>query len=250
MGRSALRPTSSGTKCSLASRCGMSRPMVADKRERPDASWSFAQRHAAALFDLSGAVGLVTGGSRGIGRGMAFALAQAGADVMITARNEDDLKATCAEIESVTGRRALYTVGDVSDREYLQATVDKCERELGGLDILVPNAGISAGAPAEDMSEADFQSVMDVNFMAVFALCQVAHPLLKRGGRGKVLTIGSEYSIYGSKNTIGYSSSKHAILGLTKSLAIGWAKDHIQVNCVIPGWIYTDLAGGAIDHGE
>ena len=108
------------------------------------------------------------------------------------------------------------------------------ERELGRLDILIPNAGISAGAPAEEMTEEAFSSVMDVNFNSVFALCQLAHPLLKRGGRGKILTIGSEYSIYGSRNTVGYSSSKHAILGLTKSLAIGWAKDRIQVNCVIP----------------
>ena len=107
--------------------------------------------------------------------------------------------------------------------------MDFCEAKLGGLDILVPNAGISAGAAPQDMSEADFNAVMDVNFMSVFALCQVAHPLLKKGGRGKILTIGSEYSIYGSANTIGYSSSKHAILGLTKSLAISWARDHIQV---------------------
>ena len=107
--------------------------------------------------------------------------------------------------------------------------MDFCEAKLGGLDILVPNAGISAGAAPQDMSEADFNAVMDVNFMSVFALCQVAHPLLKKGGRGKVLTVGSEYSIYGSANTIGYSSSKHAILGLTKSLAVSWARDHIQV---------------------
>jgi NAD(P)-dependent dehydrogenase (short-subunit alcohol dehydrogenase family) len=89
--------------------------------------------------------------------------------------------------------------------------------------------------------------MMDISFSSVFALCQYAYPLLKSGGRGKILTIGSEYSLHGAARMVNYASSKHAVIGMTKSLAVGWAKDNIQVNCVIPGWIHTDLAGPAID---
>ena len=210
-------------------------------------SWSFDNKNHTQLFDLTGTVAIVTGGSRGIGRGMALALAQAGASVVIASRAVDKMKEVVDVIKSY-GQDAIYISCDVQSKEDLKKLIDETNKKFGRLDVLVPNAGISAGGPAEELSHENFDKVMDVNFNSVFYLCQYAYPLLKANGGGKILTIGSEYSLHGSMRGINYASAKHAIVGLTKSLAVSWAKDKIQVNCVIPGWIHSDLAGPAIDH--
>jgi 2-deoxy-D-gluconate 3-dehydrogenase len=198
---------------------------------------------ARSLFDLSGTTALVTGGNGGIGKGIAVGLADAGASVVIAARNEAKTASTVAEIEE-RGGRAVGLGCDVKERADLEAAVARCESEFGGLDILVNNAGIARGGPAETISEEDWQLVLSTNLTSMLQCSQIAHPLLKRGGRGKVINIGSEYSLFGSPRAVAYSASKGGVVQLTKSLAVSWARDGIQVNAIVPGWITTEMTAG------
>jgi 2-deoxy-D-gluconate 3-dehydrogenase len=198
---------------------------------------------ARAMFDLSGTVALVTGGNGGIGQGIADGLADAGASVVIAARNEEKTAAAVAAIEA-RGGSAVGVACDVNERADLEAAVARCESEYGRLDILVNNAGMGRGGPAETIAEADWQITIDTNLSAMLWGSQIAYPLLKAGGRGKVINIASEYSLFGSARALAYSASKGGVVQLTKSMAVGWAKDGIQVNAIVPGWITTDMTAG------
>ncbi|MDA0353033.1 MAG: glucose 1-dehydrogenase [Chloroflexi bacterium] len=202
---------------------------------------------ARALFDLSGTVALVTGGNGGIGQGIADGLAEAGASVVIAARNEAKTAAAVAAIQSRGGAATGITC-DVNVRADLEAAVARCESEYGRLDILVNNAGVARGGQAQSISEADWQLVIDTNLSSLLWAAQVAYPLLKSGGRGKVINIASEYSLFGSGRGIAYPSSKGGVVQLTKSLAVGWAVDGIQVNAIVPGWITTDMTAPVKDN--
>lgn len=175
----------------------------------------------------------------GIGKGIVMGLAASGADIVIAARDEKAMQGVVDEIRSTYGRKVVAVRCDVLVKSDLQAAVQKCKDEFGHLDILVPNSGIGSnagGKEAQDMSEETFDMTMNTNFRSVFLLCQMAFPLLKDSTfGGKIITIGSEYSIHGSPKGANYASAKHAIVGMTKSLAVGWAKYNIQVNCLIPG---------------
>jgi len=202
---------------------------------------------ARAIFDLSGTVALVTGGNGGIGQGIADGLADAGASVVIAARNEAKTAAAVAAIQS-RGGTATGIACDVNVRADLEAAVARCESEYGRLDILVNNAGVARGGQAQSISEADWQLVIDTNLSSLLWAAQVAYPLLKSGGRGKVINIASEYSLFGSGRGIAYPSSKGGVVQLTKSLAVGWAVDGIQVNAIVPGWITTDMTAPVKDN--
>ena len=194
-------------------------------------------------FDLSGKVAIVTGGNGGIGLGIALALARSGADVVIAARNPEKNARASAEIESL-GRRCLALACDVDDRAQIDDTVDRTQRELGSVDILVNNAGIARGAPPEALDDATWLEVIQTNLTSVFQFSRAVHPAFKERGAGKIINIGSEYSIFGSATVVPYSASKGGVVQLTKSLAVAWAGDNIQVNCIIPGWITTDMTAG------
>lgn len=190
-------------------------------------------------FDLSGRVALVTGGNRGIGRGIAMGLAGAGAAVVVAARDQQRTRDTVAEIEALGGA-AVAARCDVQRRDDIEAAVERCREEYGHLDVLVNNAGISGGGPPERIDEETWDQVLDTNLRAVFQCCQAAYPLLHDGG-GKVINIGSEYALFGSPFVTPYAVSKGGVLQLTKSLAIAWARHDIQVNAIVPGWISTDM---------
>jgi len=196
-------------------------------------------------FDLSGAVALVTGGNGGIGRGIALGLARAGADIVIAARNMAKTAAVQQEIEAL-GRRCLAVACDVAQRAEVDAAVQAALDAWGKLTIAVANAGIGIRGAPEAVSEADWRQVLGVNLDGVFFTAQAAYPALKANGGGKVITIGSEYSLFGSPLVTSYSASKGGVVQLTKSLAVAWARDNIQVNCIIPGWIRTDLTAGVM----
>jgi 2-deoxy-D-gluconate 3-dehydrogenase len=195
------------------------------------------------LFDLNGRVALVTGGNGGIGRGIALGLAQAGASIVIAARNDAKNAAAVEELHAL-GRRAIAVACDVQDRAQIAAAIEATEAEFGRLDILVNNAGIGGGGRPEEIPMETWERVLGTNLTAMFEASQLAFPLLKASGHGKIINIASEYSLFGSARAIPYSASKGGVVQLTKSLAAAWAPDQIQVNAIVPGWITTDLTQG------
>jgi len=192
-------------------------------------------------FDLKGKVALVTGGNGGIGLGIAKGLARAGADVAIAGRNPDK---NAAAVKALGGR-SIGVAADVNDAAAVKRMVADTVKAFGGLDILVANAGINIRKPPQDYSAEEWRQVVDTNLNSVFACCQAAYPEMKRRGGGKIVTIGSMTSIFGLALGSAYASTKGAVVQLSKSLAIAWAKDNIQVNSILPGWIDTDLTRGA-----
>lgn len=192
------------------------------------------------LFDLGGRVALVTGGNGGIGRGIALGLAQAGADLVILGRDEAKNSAVVEELRAL-GRRAVGVACDVRERAQIEAAFAAAESEYGRLDILVNNAGIAGGGPPEKIADETWAAVVETNLTATFQACQAAYPFLKASGRGKVINLGSEYSLFGGPNVLPYAASKGGVVQLTKSLAVAWARDGIQVNSLVPGWIRTEM---------
>jgi 2-deoxy-D-gluconate 3-dehydrogenase len=192
------------------------------------------------IFDLAGKAAVVTGGNGGIGRAIALGLARAGADIAVVARNEQKTARTVDEIRN-TGRRCIGIKCDVTDRQDIDRAVDETNREFGRLDILVNNAGTSASASPQSMTEEQWDDVLDTNLKAAFLFAQAAYPEFRRVGGGKIINIGSMMAIFGDKSSAVYSVSKGGVVQLTKSLAIAWAPDNVQVNAICPGWFLTDL---------
>jgi 2-deoxy-D-gluconate 3-dehydrogenase len=196
------------------------------------------------LFDLRGKVAVVTGGNGGIGLGIARGLAQAGAQVALAGRNEDKTTAALADLEAM-GAAALGVQVDVTDTAQVQRMVAQTVERFGGLDILVANAGTNIRKSPEHYSMDEWHRIVDTNLTSAFACCQAVYPeMLKRGG-GKIVTIGSMASIFGFDVATVYAATKGAMVQMTRSLGSAWAKDNIQVNCILPGWIDTDLTRGA-----
>jgi 2-deoxy-D-gluconate 3-dehydrogenase len=192
------------------------------------------------LFDLTGRVALVTGGNGGIGLGMARGLAEAGAAIAIAGRNQAKSEAAAAELTKL-GAKTAVVAGDVADEAQCRKLVDETVARLGRLDILVNNAGINIRKPAQELATAEWKEVIDTNLTSAFVCCRAAYPAMKQAGGGKIINIGSMLSIFGAGFAPAYGASKGGMVQLTKALASGWAKDNIQVNAVLPGWIDTDL---------
>ena len=188
-------------------------------------------------FDLSGKAALVTGGNGGIGLGMALGLARAGAKVAIAGRDERKNAAALKEL----GDSALAVVADVTQEHACRAMVDEAARRLGRLDILVNNAGINIRKQPQEYTLDEWSRVLAANLTSAFVASQAAYAHFKRAGAGKIVNIGSMMSLFGASFAGPYSASKGGIVQLTRSLACAWAKDNIQVNAVLPGWIDTAL---------
>ncbi len=193
------------------------------------------------LFDLSGRVALITGGNGGLGLGMALGLAHAGADIAIAARNAEKNAAAVAEIES-TGRRATAIPTDVTSDSDIDDMVSRAVANFGHVDILINNAGATVRKAPEDITSAEWDNVINVNLRAAFLSCKAVYPHFKAQGGGKIISIGSMYSIFGGGGSgVPYSSSKGGIVQLAKSFAVAWAGDNIQSNAILPGWFMTEL---------
>lgn len=197
-------------------------------------------------FRLDGQVALVTGASRGIGRAIARGLAEAGADVALASRTVADLETLAAEIEGL-GRRALVLPTDVGDPAQVRQMVERTVAGLGRLDIVVPAAGIPFRKPAVDLTESDYERVFRVNFGGVLFTCLAAGRYLLAQRRGAVITIGSLTTAIGLPGRTLYGATKGAIGLLTRTLAVEWGPYGVRVNCIAPGWIYTDLSKGVLD---
>ncbi|MGE0563794.1 MAG: SDR family NAD(P)-dependent oxidoreductase [Pseudolabrys sp.] len=191
------------------------------------------------MFDLAGRVALVTGGNGGIGLGIAGGLLRAGAAVMITGRNA--AKAETALVELRRSGRAEFIAADIGDEAACRDLVPRTVASLGRLDIVVNNAGTTFRKPPEQISMQEWHTVIGTNLTSAFVLSQAAYPEMKKSGHGKIINIGSMLSIFGMGVAAPYGASKGGIVQLTRSLAVAWAKDNIQVNALLPGWIDTDL---------
>lgn len=189
------------------------------------------------LFDLSGRVAIVTGGNGGIGLGMARGLADAGATVVIAARNAIKSRIAAQEI----GGKADHVEVDVTDEASCRQLVATTVERHGALHILVNNAGTNIRKPPEACTLAEWHQIIDTNLTSAFMLSQAAHPMMRAGGGGKIIMIGSMTSIFGLPFAAAYSASKGGIVQLARALATAWAGDNIQVNAILPGWIDTEL---------
>jgi 2-deoxy-D-gluconate 3-dehydrogenase len=192
------------------------------------------------LFDLSGRVAIVTGGNGGIGLGMATGLAKAGSAVVIAGRNAEKNAAAVRELEQL-GAEVAAAEGDLTSEADCRNVVASAVQRFGRLDILVNNAGINIRKRPEEYSLEEWRLVLETNLTSAFACSQAAYPELQKAGGGKIINIGSMMSIFGASFTAPYAASKGGIVQMTKALACAWARDNIQVNAVLPGWIDTAL---------
>jgi 2-deoxy-D-gluconate 3-dehydrogenase len=192
------------------------------------------------LFDLSGRVAIVTGGNGGIGLGIARGLAAAGAAIAVAGRNAAKGAAAVRELEAL-GAKAIALEVDVRDEASCRAMVSAAAERLGRIDILVNNAGINIRKLPQDYALAEWREVLDTNLTGAFVCSQAAHPAMVKAGGGKIVNVGSMLSIFGGAVMAPYGASKGGIVQLTRSLAAAWAKDNIQVNAILPGFIDTDL---------
>ena len=192
------------------------------------------------LFDLSGRVALVTGGNGGIGMGMAEGLAAAGAALMIAGRDQAKNQAAVAALRQAGGTAEAVAV-NVAEETSCRAMVAETVAAFGRLDILINNAGIQIGKRPEEFALAEWNELLATNLTGAFIAAQGAYPEMKRQVGGKIINIGSMFSIFGGPAVAAYGASKGGIVQLTRSLAVAWAADNIQVNAVLPGWIDTDL---------
>ena len=204
------------------------------------------------LFDLSGKVAIVTGGGSGIGRQMAGALAELGADLVLCARKVERCEAAAAELGEL-GVRTLALRCDVRRQGEVRAVVERTVADLGGVDVLVNNAGTAWGAPAEDTPLEGWQKVIDVNLTGVFLFSQAAGRVMIDRGGGSIVNIASVAALRGSPpgpmDAIAYNASKGGVLSFTRDLAQKWAQHGIRVNAIAPGWFPSELSEVVLERG-
>ncbi len=208
--------------------------------------------HVRDLFDLTGKVAIVTGGSRGLGFQMASALAEAGAALAITARKADELDRAAAQLRA-SEYRVLAVPCDVSRSEQIDVAVVRMLGEYGRIDILVNNAGATWGAPALDMPLAEWRKVMETNVTGTFLMTQaVGRSMIAAGRPGKIVNVASVAGLVGTDaevlDAVGYSASKGAVIALTRDLAVKWAPHGVTVNAIAPGFFPSKMTRWLIEH--
>jgi NAD(P)-dependent dehydrogenase (short-subunit alcohol dehydrogenase family) len=202
------------------------------------------------LFDLTGRVAIVSGGSMGLGRQMAEGLAEMGANLVLCARKQERCE-EAAEALRRHGVQALALGCDVKDKAAIQQVVDEALAKFGRIDILVNNAGVSWGASVEEMTLEQWDKVLSTNLTGTFLFCQAAGKAMVAQGAGKIINIASVAGLGGASaelQAIGYHASKGGVIAFTKDLACKWAPHNIQVNAIAPGWFPTHMSGWIIEH--
>lgn len=185
---------------------------------------------------------IITGSTRGIGLAIARALAERGAEIFICARKADDVKSAVASLRSEFGDRVYGTACDVGNAESVREMIAEAEGDLGGLDILVNNAGIGIFKNVEDMSVEEWRATIETNLSGLFYCCNLSIPLMKRGGGGYIINIGSLAGKNPFAGAAAYSASKYGLIGFSESLMQEIRHDHIRVSYVMPGSVNTDFS--------
>jgi NAD(P)-dependent dehydrogenase (short-subunit alcohol dehydrogenase family) len=208
--------------------------------------------HTSKLFNLSGRVAIVTGGSIGLGRQMAQGLAEMGANVVLCARKKERCEAAAAELRSL-GVKALALGCDVKDPASVKDVVDSTVAEFGRIDVLINNAGTSWGAPVEEMRLEHWNKVLETNLTGTFLFSQAAGKVMIGQRKGKIINIASVAGIRGAPpefQAIGYHASKGGVIAFTKDLACKWGVHNIQVNAIAPGWFPTNMSQVVIERNK
>lgn len=199
--------------------------------------------------DLAGKVAIVTGGGRGIGRAIAQSLAEAGADVCVTARTAAQVEET-ADMVSAKGRRALAVSADATDPDSVRLVVERAIAELGGLHILVNNVGMEMPKPLLETSLSDYELALDTNLKSTFLFTQAAGPHLIAQRYGRIVNTASVAAFVAGPNQALYHAGKAAVAHFTRAMAIEWARHGINVNAIAPGWIRTELIAHMLEDEE
>jgi NAD(P)-dependent dehydrogenase (short-subunit alcohol dehydrogenase family) len=198
-------------------------------------------------FRLDGKVALITGGARGLGRTMAGALAEAGADIALAGRSKDTCQQAAAAIASATGREVMSFAADVTKIDQVEQLANDVERELGKVDILVNNAGINIRGPIQQLTEADWDTVIDTNLKGPFLCARAIGPRMVSRGWGRVINLGSVLGVIALPGRAPYASSKAGIINLTRVLALEWAGTGVTANAICPGAFATEMNRSLLD---
>jgi len=197
------------------------------------------------LFDLSGQVAIVTGGGYGLGRQLAYALGEAGADLVLAARKFDKCKAAAVAMEKELGVKALPARLDLTIPEEIDALFELVSREFGKIDILVNNSGVALVDSIFKYPLDKWHQVIDTNLTGLWLMCQKAGSMMTKRGYGRIINISSITGLIGFRSEMvmspPYTASKAAVMGLTRDLAVKWAKMNVTVNALVPGWFESDM---------
>jgi NAD(P)-dependent dehydrogenase (short-subunit alcohol dehydrogenase family) len=208
--------------------------------------------HTKQLFDLTGRVAIISGGSIGLGRQMAEGLAEMGANLVLCARKKERCEQAAEELKKL-GVKTLALACDVKDPASIQEVVDATVAQFGRIDILINNAGTSWGAPVEEMRLEHWHKVIETNLTGTFLFSQAAGKIMTARRRGKIINIASVAGLRGSSpqfSAIGYSASKGGVIIFTKDLACKWGMHNIQVNAIAPGWFPTNMSQVLIERNK
>lgn len=208
-------------------------------------------RHVKELFNLKGQVAIVTGGAAGIGLQMAYALAEAGADLVLAARKLDRCNEVARTMEKELGIKVMPVRCDVSSHEEIDALYERVMKEFERVDILINNSGATWGAPSLEYPLDGWQKVINTNVTGTWLMCQRAGRIMAKQMYGRIINLASLAAFVGASadvmDAVAYQTSKAAVAGLTKDLAVKWAKYNITVNAIAPGWFPSKMSQGVLD---
>lgn len=192
-------------------------------------------------FDLTGRAAIITGGSKGLGEAMAAGLASAGADVLLTSRNAEEVTATAKQIAGDFGNKAVGIVADVASNDDVDAMVETAIQEFGRIDILINNAGVNIRGPIDELTYNEFRKVQDINVDGVWRCCRAVVPHMKQAKSGRIVNMASTLGVVGLSNRTPYATSKGAVVQMTRALGLELAEFGVSCNAICPGPFLTPM---------